>query len=594
MKETISVPSPLDQVFLDSKQESKRLEIALSRFFGEEPVSPSMEAKYASYLSLRKRPALLFLVKTGNLSVLRAFAKTGWMDDFLRLEALRLSADLGHTEMTAFLLQSKAGSSNRQAPVKQISGSPSSLFEKKLQTSLKILDLERIRLYEQLPSLSFAAFDLKPVYSPSAKAGTGTDGMSLFFAPSRLFSEFLDGRLHHCFFHMLFHCLYLHTLPDSKADPNLWNLACDLFVTRLLDRMFPGSDDAFRKRNIFFETSVFREVSDSAEKIYWKLQTTPEFLASVDPALYQGDFHKFWYPDTPDETDGRCLSSCDGNQGMGGSGSLKTVSQNPSSRLQHLESIRKHWLLHASTPPASLKRPLSGISPGSRLEALLLEKKGRYDFRQYLKRFATTHEELLADPGAFDYIPYYYGITHYHNMPFIEPSETSEAAKVQELVIAIDTSGSCSLPVVQRFLEETCSILTDHENFFSRMNVHILQCDSMIQEHTIITCPEDWRAYASSITISGRGGTDFTPVFSFVEKLLREKKLKNLKGLFYFTDGNGIYPSIRPDYETAFVFTDYQFFQYKIPSWIIPLCLDLQGEGNEVLTYEHSRSERRN
>ena len=45
MKETISVPSPLDQVFLDSKQESKRLEIALSRFFGEEPVSPSMEAK---------------------------------------------------------------------------------------------------------------------------------------------------------------------------------------------------------------------------------------------------------------------------------------------------------------------------------------------------------------------------------------------------------------------------------------------------------------------------------------------------------------------------------------------------------------------
>ena len=71
-----------------------------------------------------------------------------------------------------------------------------------------------------------------------------------------------------------------------------------------------------------------------------------------------------------------------------------------------------------------------------------------------------------------------------------------------------------------------------------------------------------------------------------------ETKIKVTR--MYFTDGNGIYPSIRPDYETAFVFTDYQFFQYKIPSWIIPLCLDLQGEGNEVLTYEHSRSERRN
>lgn len=66
---------------------------------------------------------------------------------------------------------------------------------------------------------------------------------------------------------------------------------------------------------------------------------------------------------------------------------------------------------------------------------------------------------------------------------------------MEELVIAIDTSGSCSAATVRRFMEETYGILSDHENFFRKMNLYIIQCDSFIQDVIHVTCEDDWKNY---------------------------------------------------------------------------------------------------
>ena len=60
-------------------------------------------------------------------------------------------------------------------------------------------------------------------------------------------------------------------------------------------------------------------------------------------------------------------------------------------------------------------------------------------------------------------------------MPLIEPLEYQEPDKIEELVIAIDTSGSCSLKIVERFLAEIERILMHSDSFFRKMNVHIIQ-----------------------------------------------------------------------------------------------------------------------
>ena len=125
-------------------------------------------------------------------------------------------------------------------------------------------------------------------------------------------------------------------------------------------------------------------------------------------------------------------------------------------------------------------------------------------------------------------------------------------------------------------MEETYGILSDQENFFRKMNLYIIQCDCFIQDVTHITCEKDWQDYLQTLHIHGRSGTDFRPVFEYVEKLREERKLKNLKGLLYFTDGDGIYPEKATDYETAFVFYKEKAMHQKVPAWAVKLYLDAE------------------
>lgn len=217
-----------------------------------------------------------------------------------------------------------------------------------------------------------------------------------------------------------------------------------------------------------------------------------------------------------------------------------------------------------------------GNSSGELSEELTIRNTGTYDFTHFLKQFARQGEEIKTDIESFDYIPYLYGLEHYGNIPLIEHLEYQEVNRLEELVIAIDTSGSCSLDTVRKFMEETYSILSNHENFFRKMNVYVIQCDSFIQDIAHITSEQDWQDYLKNLTIHGRGGTDFRPVFEYVEELRAKKELKDLKGLLYFTDGDGIYPEIPTDYKTAFVFYKEKEQHQKVPAWAACLTLDTE------------------
>ena len=193
--------------------------------------------------------------------------------------------------------------------------------------------------------------------------------------------------------------------------------------------------------------------------------------------------------------------------------------------------------------------------------------RSKYDYRKFLKQFCRLREEVELDTESFDYIFYSFGMEHYGNIPLIEPLEYKEVNRLEELVIAIDTSGSCSRETVQRFLGETYGILSEKENFFSRMKVYIVQCDCFIQKVDVIHSEEEWREYSRNVKIQGRGGTDFRPVFELIRQEKERKELKNLRALIYFTDGDGIYPGQKPDYETAFVFLKRTDKMKLVPPW---------------------------
>ena len=94
-----------------------------------------------------------------------------------------------------------------------------------------------------------------------------------------------------------------------------------------------------------------------------------------------------------------------------------------------------------------------------------------------------------------------------------------------------------------------------------------------MQEDRKITSQKDFDNYLDTMQLHGFGGTDFRPVFQYVDELVRAGEFTNLKGMIYFTDGRGIFPEKKPDYDAAFVFLDDGYAPPDVPVWAIKLVL---------------------
>jgi len=209
---------------------------------------------------------------------------------------------------------------------------------------------------------------------------------------------------------------------------------------------------------------------------------------------------------------------------------------------------------------------------GSLAWFLRLEQKKYTDFRDFLRRLSVDREEMEVDLDSFDYGYYYYGLEQYGNMPLIEENEYREGRKLQELVIAIDTSHSTKGEMVKGFLEETAGILKQKDAFFQKVKVHILECDDELRKDICLENVEDLEQYSKNFAVKGGYGTDFRPVFRYVSDLQKQGELKNLKGLMYFTDGKGRYPKEAPPYVTAFVFPKGEDIDDdNVPFWAMKL-----------------------
>ena len=110
---------------------------------------------------------------------------------------------------------------------------------------------------------------------------------------------------------------------------------------------------------------------------------------------------------------------------------------------------------------------------------------------------------------------------------------------------------SCSGDLVKKFLEETYGVLTEAESFFHKVNIHIIQCDEMVQNDQKITDEKELKEYMEHLELIGEGGTDFRPAFEYVNHLIEQGEFYHLKGLIYFTDGKGSLPGEKQNDKTG-------------------------------------------
>ena len=198
----------------------------------------------------------------------------------------------------------------------------------------------------------------------------------------------------------------------------------------------------------------------------------------------------------------------------------------------------------------------------------------RMDYRDFLRQFAIPGEVMRLSEDEFDNVFYSYGMQLYGDLPLIEPLEYREERRVREFVVAIDTSASVQGDAVRAFLTTTFDILKSTESFHERVHLRILQCDAQVRTDDRITSLAQLHEWNRTMTVVGGGGTDFRPVFAYVDELVARGEFRNLGGLVYFTDGWGTYPEWIPSYKVAFAFYDEDRRCREVPPWAMQIILD--------------------
>ena len=449
--------------------------------------------------------------------------------------------------------------------------------ERLREISEKILEQTRTDLYLSLHFLG-ESLDSLPWQMDLSTTSIGTDAEFMRYNPRFLMQTFLQEPkwMARTYLHIILHCLLLHPMAEiprvADQDRLLWNLACDIAVESIIDsledcpavsRVLPDFRAEWYER-LGAEMKVL-----TAEKIYRYFMENPPDPVSEEKLVIEFTLcdHGFWEELTEKEKK---------NPGE----DKETPSQDPEGKQR--EDLEKSWQNRSERMMAELENSGThlGQMTGTLTRILAVQNRRRMSYRDFLKRYAYVREEARVDPDSFDYGFYNYGMELYGNMPLMEENEYRESKKVEELVIVIDTSASTQANLVQHFLNETASILRSRETFFHRIELRILECDNQVQKDILIRSPEEMQKYLETFEVSGGFGTDFRPAFEYVEKLRAEGHLKNLRGLLYFTDGAGIYPSRPTKYETVFVFrSDENFFEKHVPDWCVKVYL---GEGDRI------------
>lgn len=426
----------------------------------------------------------------------------------------------------------------------------------KIDICMEIWEQAKQELYVSMRFFHVALSRL--AFEPQYSSGEiGTNGEAVYFSPDTLISLFRSNRIkiNRLYLHMMLHCLFLHFAVPPTADERYWNIATDIVVEKMIDSLEVRSVKRYvspYRKNLYQTIEAGKGVL-TPKTVYDFLKQAnvqEEELRRIENEFYM-DNHSMWSEQlTPKSMQERNRRWKEDSEKM--QTEIETFGKEQSDEVKEV------------------------------LEQIQIENREKYDYRKFLRKFSVLKEETQVDMDSFDYVFYNYGMELYGNMPLIEPQETKEVYKVEDFVIAIDTSMSCKGELVKQFLRETYSVLSESESFFRKVRIHIVQCDDKIQSDAVITNEEELRSYMEKFEVKGQGGTDFRPVFAYVNELIKQKAFRHLRGLIYFTDGYGTFPAKRPLYETAFVFMKEDYRDVDVPIWAMKLIIEPEDFSGKV------------
>ena len=420
----------------------------------------------------------------------------------------------------------------------------------------KIVDAARRRLALDLPDLLPAIY-LLPAESCEQPGPLWTDGTTLFYHPETVARTYLSNKkaIAEQLLHILAHGLLGHYGKRDGQLERLFDAAADCKAADFIQRLTNGYLHP-KKWTPEARELLKAQRASSLEQLYLAPSTSEEAKNLVRGAQpLRSDDHRFW---------GKPQSKrSGGGNGMSG------------------KNMRELWESAQQQVAAGLngkgKGDLAGELSGVYREA---EESG-VSYSEFLRRFMDIRERVEIDPASIDRILYHVGLSLTGDVPLVEPEEVREDAGVLNLAVALDTSGSCHGGVMKQFLGELLAILRDSGG--PRVEITLIQCDAEIQNVSVLTREDDAERIVEGFETYGFGGTDFCPVFDYVNRCREDlENGKPFRGLLYLSDGFGDFPDEAPDYPVAFLFPreetdDFYCGGDFLPDWVTQVHIGQDG-----------------
>ncbi|MBQ8846985.1 MAG: hypothetical protein IJ006_07560 [Lachnospiraceae bacterium] len=407
-----------------------------------------------------------------------------------------------------------------------------------------------------------------------------TDGKHLFFNAKEIIKCVKQQKSHELLkqiFHMLLHGIY----GDFEAeDEEQWRLlhwvTMDFKIARTMDLL------GFYDWREFFEWDVPELIAEPA--LYLKARNDKNIASKIigNQQFVKSDSHEYWARKRTVKGKSGEQSQSDREQDE------KALKAEVAGKWREVRELlirqcgctavgkkRKNGSVAAGEPGGEIlveelvdgiRRGGYGFTAGNMFRDFFAEKKKTSDYRAVLRRLLQFGESAKEE-DTIDYNLYLYGLECYGDVPLIEPAEVTEKLKMDTLVLATDTSGSCEYAIPE-FLGETIQILQDVAGMTEQGKVYYLECDTEITEQKVY---EDFNTAVRELShkkVTGFGGTDFRPVFSAMEEY--RAKGEKIDALFYLSDGDGAFPEEAPDYPVYFVMKENwkEAWGVEMPEWV--------------------------
>ena len=392
----------------------------------------------------------------------------------------------------------------------------------------------RTRLILDKPFLGALVLRLPMVEAnPDWCPTTGTDAKQFYYNPEYINSLTL-AQTQFMLAHEALHCALSHFSRRQHRVLHRWNLACDYAINPLLveDGLTPP-----------YDTLIMDEYKGmTAEEIYPLLQEDDN-QETIDEHLYDensdgsGEGEQENPNDNPppennkdqqqQEKGDQSNDEAGGKNQQNGQGQSQpqpgSNPQPPPLTPEEKETLEVQWQQRMAG--AAQQAIQAGKMDGAMARMIDHLLQPRLPWRMLLSRYMTS---MARD----DYS--YMRQSRRSQGNAILPSLHSSQV---EVVVAVDTSGSIRDTEIQEFLSEVSALKGQ-----MRARITLIPCDATIADDAPWIF-EPWEELILQTQISGGGGTDFRPVFEWVDAQSIKPEI-----LVYFSDLEGKFPELAPTY----------------------------------------------